>query len=258
MKSNYIDYNLKHWSKIKDPEIALKKYLTNYQDIYNRTNIEKIIQTIPTDKKFKILDYGGGIGFLAAELYKLGHEVTLADQSDEALNTAEYFFKRENYEIKILKADKGYFSWKEKFDIVIAKDLIEHVIEDKKMFHDLFNLLNEKGKLIITTQNSWSLNYLIEGTYQKFKKPNIKWLGWDRTHLRFYTPGKLELLSDNLPVSKIDFKSSYIFPYKLFDISLKKFFGIKKTKFYLLDILLMKFKFLGRYGWNIMMTCQKK
>ena len=257
MKKNYIDYDQKHWSKIKNPEEALNKYLNNYKDVYNRINIDKILGIIPNNKKLKILDYGGGIGFLAAELKKLGHDVTLADQSKEAINTAEFFFKKEKLDIKILKAEKGYFSWDEKFDIIVAKDLIEHVIEDKKMFRDLFKRLNKNGKILVTTQNSKSLNYLIEGTYRKIKNPNIKWLGWDRTHLRFYTPKTLISLSEGLSVKKIKFRGSYIFPYKLIDIALNKLFGINKTKAYMIDIFLMKINFLGRFGWNIMMICQK-
>ena len=257
MKKNYIEYDQRHWSKIKDPENALSKYLNNYKDVYNRINIEKIIKVIPSDKKLKILDYGGGIGFLAAELKKLGHDVTLADQSEEAINTAKYFFNKEKLDVKILKAEKGYFSWEETYDIIVAKDLIEHVIEDKKMFKDLFKLLNEGGKLLITTQNSRSLNYIIEGTYRNIKNPKVKWLGWDRTHLRFYSPKKLKSLTNGNSVKKIIFKSSYIFPYKILDIIIFKLFGFKKTKIYLIDTFLMKFSFLGRYGWNIMMICQK-
>jgi len=257
MKKNYIEYDNSHWSKIKDSDAALNKYLNNYKDIYNRINIEKIKDAIPNKSKLKILDYGGGIGFLSAELKKLGHEITLADQSEEALSTAAYYFKKENLNINILKAEKGYFNTDNKYDIIIAKDLIEHVIEDKRMFEDLFNLLEDGGKLIVTTQNSFSLNYLIEGTYNKIKNPNKKWLGWDRTHLRFYTPKKLRKLASNLNVKKIQFKSSYIFPYKLFDISLNKLFGIKKTSFYKIDLALMKVTFLGKFGWNITMICQK-
>lgn len=258
MKKNYIEYDNSHWSKIKNPEQALEKYLNNYKHVYNKINIEKIIKVIPKNKKLHILDYGGGIGYLSAKLFELGHKVTLADQSSEAISTAAYFFKKENYKINILKAEKGYFSTEERYDIVIAKDLIEHVIEDKKMFDNLFGLLNKSGKLIITTQNTSSLNYLIEGTYKKIKTPKVKWLGWDRTHLRFYNPRSLKLLTKNLPVNKIEFRGSYIFPYKLIDILLYKLFRIKKTKFYIIDILLMKIKIIGRYGWNIMMICQKK
>ena len=153
MKKNYIEYDNSHWSKIKDSDAALNKYLNNYKDIYNRINIEKIKDAIPNKSKLKILDYGGGIGFLSAELKRLGHEVTLVDQSMEALSTAAYYFKKENLNINILKAEKGYFDTDNKYDIIIAKDLIEHVIEDKSMFEDLFNYLEDGGKLILTTQN---------------------------------------------------------------------------------------------------------
>lgn len=257
MNKNYIEYNIKHWSKIKDSELALSKYLNNYKDIYNIINIEKILNVISNEKKLKILDYGGGIGFLSVKLAQLGHDVTLADQSEEALKTASLYFSKQKLDINILRAKDGYFLWDNKYDIIIAKDLIEHVIEDEKMFKDLFEILNNNGKIIITTQNSFSLNYLIEGTYKKIKSPKNKWLGWDRTHIRFYTPITLKKLCKNLDVKSIKFESSYIFPYKMIDIILFKLFKIKRTKFYLVDKLLMKTKLFGKYGWNIMMICQK-
>ena len=253
MKNNYIEYDDLHWSKIKSPEKALKKYLDNYKDIYNVTNINKIIDVIPKAKKLKILDFGGGIGFLSAELYKLGHDVTLCDQSEEALSTASYFFKNEEYKIKILKAEKGYINDDNKYDIIVLKDLIEHVIEDKEMFSDLFDLLNKEGKIIVTTQNKLSLNYAIEGTYKKIKNPSRVWLGWDRTHIRFYTPKSLRSLAKGLQLKKTEFRSSYIFPYKILNLIFKS----KKIKFYKLDLKLMKLKIFRKYGWNIMMICHK-
>jgi len=253
MKNNYIEYDNLHWSKIKSPQKALDKYLNNYKDIYNLTNINKIIDVIPRDKKLKILDFGGGIGFLSAELFKLGHDVTLCDQSEEALNTAAYFFNKENYDIKILKAEKGYIKDTGKYDIIVLKDLIEHVIDDKNMFLDLYALLNENGKLIVTTQNKVSLNYMIEGTYKKIKNPTKVWLGWDRTHIRFYTPKSLRSLAKGLQLKKTEFRSSYIFPYKILNLIFKS----KKIKFYKLDLMLMKLKIFRKYGWNIMMICHK-
>tara|TARA_B110001450_G_scaffold85558_1_gene81471 strand:+ start:213 stop:974 length:762 start_codon:yes stop_codon:yes gene_type:complete len=253
MKNNYIEYNELHWSKIKSPQKALDKYLNNYKDIYNLTNINKIIDVIPNGKRLKILDFGGGIGFLSAELFKLGHDVTLCDQSEEALNTASYFFKNEKYDIKILKAEKGYINDNNKYDIIVLKDLIEHVIEDKKMFLDLFSLLEKRGKIIITTQNKVSLNYLIEGTYKKIKNPKKVWLGWDRTHVRFYTPKSLRAIAKDSQVKKIEFRSSYIFPYKILNL----IFRSKKIKFYKLDLKLMKLKIFRKIGWNIMMICHK-
>ena len=254
MKNNYIEYDDLHWSKIDSPKKALDKYLKNYEDVYNLINIEKIINVIPKGKKLKILDFGGGIGFLSSELYKLGHDLTLCDQSEEALNTASYFFNQKKFDIKILWAENGYINDKNKYDIIVLKDLIEHVIEDKKMFSDLFKLLNKGGKLIITTQNKMSLNYLIEGTYRKIKNPTKKWLGWDRTHIRFYTPQSLKSLVSDPKVTKIEFRSSYIFPYKLLNL----IFKVKKSNFHKIDLKLMKLKIFRRLGWNIMMICQKK
>ncbi len=174
--------------------------------------------------------------------------------NQKKLSTLHHIFNQKKFDIKILWAENGYINDKNKYDIIVLKDLIEHVIEDKKMFSDLFKLLNKGGKLIITTQNKMSLNYLIEGTYRKIKNPTKKWLGWDRTHIRFYTPQSLKSLVSDPKVTKIEFRSSYIFPYKLLNL----IFKVKKSNFHKIDLKLMKLKIFRRLGWNIMMICQKK
>ena len=60
-----------------------------------------------------------------------------------------------------------------------------------------------------------SPNYFIEGAARKIKNPFKPWLGWDRTHLRFYSPKSLKRLLNNANLSVTGFNSAYIFPYKL-------------------------------------------
>ena len=35
------------------------------------------------------------------------------------------------------------------------------------------------GRLLLSTQNSWSLNYLIEGAYRRWWCGERDWMGWD-------------------------------------------------------------------------------
>ena len=68
MNKNYIEYNTKHWSKIKDSELALSKYLNNYEDIYNIINIEKY-------SNFPFFYDFGHTGFYAGEI--IGNEISI-------------------------------------------------------------------------------------------------------------------------------------------------------------------------------------
>jgi len=258
---NNLEYGEHHWSKKKDPRFALSIYKNRYQDVYNKLNVQKIVEYFSHDKPLRILDFGGGIGIVSLFLAKHGHKVTLADQSPEALEAAKLFFKEEGVEglIDIVLCDNASNISSSQFDIIIAKDLIEHVIEDSQLIVDFSKNLVEGGKLILTTQNSFSPNYIIEGGIRRIMNPKVKWMGWDRTHIRFYNPKSLKQLLKSSSFTNIHFRSTYIFPYKLFDVLIQKFIPSHKTSFlWKLDKLLYKSGFFRKFGWNIMVIAEKQ
>jgi len=61
---------------------------------------------------------------------------------------------------RIIKGDALEMRFKEKFDVIIAGELIEHfsLWDAKRLLENCFNALREKGELIITTPNkrAWS------------------------------------------------------------------------------------------------------
>lgn len=259
MEKNHLDYKDHHWSKKTDSKVALEIYKNRYKDIYNKLNVKKIINFVDNSKPLNILDYGGGIGIVSIQLAKNGHKVTLADQSSEALKAAELFCKEEGVlnSVEIVKCQNASYNFKKKFDIIIAKDLIEHVIEDRELVFDFYNNLKDGGLLIMTTQNSFSLNYLIEGGIRKIINPSKKWLGWDRTHIRFYTPNSLKNLLKINNFSNINFRGTYIFPYKLINLILFKILRLKKTFLWRIDWFLHNTKLFSKIGWNIMVIAKK-
>jgi len=48
------------------------------------------------------------------------------------------------------------------FDVVICRDVIEHVLDDAKAFDEIYRVLNPRGYLLITTPNAY--NYPPDGT----------------------------------------------------------------------------------------------
>jgi 2-polyprenyl-6-hydroxyphenyl methylase / 3-demethylubiquinone-9 3-methyltransferase len=256
--ADYNKYAPGHWSTESDTNLSLKKYIDMYQDVYNKTNLDKILDKVEDNKKLRICDYGGGVGIVAIELAKKGHTVTLVDGSSDALDAANLYAQKENVEITTLCAisldENKYTGY---FDIVISKDLIEHIDDDSSMLKNFYSSLKKDGELILTTQNSNSFNYLLEGGIRKIIHPTVKWMGWDRTHVRFYTSKTLELLAKENRFHSVQFHSSYIFPYKL---ASKLFFWTnpRESNFlYAIDKFFMKKKAFSKLGWNIMMICKK-
>ena len=255
---NYIKYAEGHWSTEDDEVKSLTKYLDMYEDVYNKENLKRILAEVPGDSKLKVLDYGGGVGIISVRLAKCGHDVTLIDAAPLALSTANFYAEQEGVKLTTICSDRFDDQVIEgDFDVIIAKDLIEHVVDDESLICSFYNKLKDGGKLIVTTQNSKSPNYVLEGAARKTLHPTVKWLGWDRTHFRFYNYKKLEKLAHIAGFRDCHFNSGYIFPYKLFSLVLPWINCRENNFMYRFDLYLMKLSWLNKYGWNIMMTCRK-
>ena len=138
----------------------------------------------------------------------------------------------------------------ERFDLIFAKDVIEHIEEDETFLANMNHHLVHDGLIIINTQNSLSLNYLIQGGYH-YLRGNNTWLGWDPTHVRFYTPRSLR---KKLRTSGFEVESwfgSYYFPYRLITERMRG----KKVEldiFHSIELLgLERFFPVCVLGWNI-------
>jgi 2-polyprenyl-6-hydroxyphenyl methylase/3-demethylubiquinone-9 3-methyltransferase len=116
--------------------------------------------------------------------------------------------------------------------------------------------LTPGGVLVISTQNSLSINYVIQGTYHRVLRGDKKWFGWDETHLRFYTPVGLAKKLRNVGLECEAWRSVYLVPYKIPRI------GTAEKKFYRLDALSWIDRTLGgvfpynRLGWNVIVRAR--
>lgn len=256
--SNYNKYSQGHWSTESDVKKSLDRYLNMYEDIYNKTNLSRILSVIQKDKQLKICDYGGGVGIVAIELAKKGHSVTLVDASSDALQAATYYAQKENVNITTHCAttlDQGLYA--DHFDIIVSKDLIEHIDDDSSLIMNFYSSLKKEGSLILTTQNSNSFNYVLEGGLRKILHPTVKWMGWDRTYVRFYTPRMLNLITKKVGFSSSQFNSGYIFPYKLISMLFPWVNPRQPSFLFSIDKFCMKRKMLRKLGWNIMAISKK-
>lgn len=259
-----LDFNVYpegHWNTLKDSEKALKEYLEINEDVYCKNNINNIlleVELVSKSKKLKILDFGGGIGILSVSLAKMGHSVTLLESSKTALKTSSYYANLEGQNIELVHLQNLENLEKESFDCIVLKDVIEHIVDDESLLNKLYLLLKLNGSLLMSTQNNFSANYVIEGILRKLQNPFKKWLGWDPTHVRWYNYISLKRLASSAGFSVTKYNSSYIVPYKLI---LKVFPWIDSTKdnmIYRLDKYLQKIKIFNKTGWNILAVCQKK
>lgn len=107
-------------------------------------------QYIKQNKVDKILEVGCGYGYLTHGLRKRGFVVTGTDISENAIKNAKQLF---GGEFTAVSAEKLNSISDEKFDLIIALEVIEHVKSPVEFVASLKNLLNKNGAILLTTPN---------------------------------------------------------------------------------------------------------
>ena len=102
-----------------------------------------------------ILDAGSGFGQYAYRMWKLNSKwkITGLDIKQEQVGHCNYFAAKTGAgdRLSFQVADLTGFSEKEKYDLVLSVDVMEHIEDDTGVFARLFNSLREGGWLIIST-----------------------------------------------------------------------------------------------------------
>ncbi len=249
-----------HWIRSHDSAKSLEAYLEQQNKSYSVVKNNFIIELIGDLSGKRFLDYGCGAGMFSVHAAKHGAiEVVGVDAEESALATARFFANREGVGSRCafiqslgfpnLPRVKG-------FDVILLKDVIEHVSDDQALIETAARHLAPGGVMVLSTQNSMSLNYLIEGTYHKKILGEKNWLGWDETHLRFYTSLGLSRMLRKAGLEPQAWRSVYIIPHKIPKP------GSAGKKFYRIEAFSWLDKTLGavfpynRLGWNIIVSAQ--
>jgi ubiquinone/menaquinone biosynthesis C-methylase UbiE len=198
---------------------------------YEVTKESKVLALIPLHKR--ALNLGCGPGIFTGAL----HEPISADVCQQYLNTVPNGVQCDAENLPFTNSS---------FDFVLFTDVIEHVRDDGKALSEICRILRNNGRMLLTKQNSRSLNYLVEGFYQKVIRRR-SWKGWDASHLRFYTPKTLAkmLSASGFVIESMD--STYFVPYRLLKRRGKL---LEKLNFQLE-------KLKGSTGWSLIVLCKK-
>lgn len=246
--------------ELKNSKEAVDSHLKSLNELYERVKIDivkKLIEDFCGEKfssNFNVLDVGVGGGYWINFFLQKGVRVT-------GIDTNKLFIEgnKEKYPgANLILADAVSIKLKDTFDLIFAKDVIEHIKDDELFLKNMASHLKNDGLIFIITQNSWSLNYLIQKPYN-FLKGNKNWCGWDSTHIRFYNPLSLRKKLKSAGLKPLKFFSSYYFPYRMIDGR----FGIKiKDRFLKLFCLFELFGFYDKFpfsyiGWSIGVIAKK-
>ena len=111
-------------------------------------------------RKVKILDIGCGGGLLSEPMCRLGAEITGIDASMKNINIAKLHAKKNKLNIKYLCATPENLKIKEKFDVILNMEIIEHVENINFFLNSCSKLLKKNGIMFVATINKTLKSYL--------------------------------------------------------------------------------------------------
>jgi 2-polyprenyl-6-hydroxyphenyl methylase/3-demethylubiquinone-9 3-methyltransferase len=248
------------WWRDENPESANRKYLQMHASETNRSKItitERLLSQCDWAGK-SVLEYGCGGGYFTIWMAKQGARVHALELNPNAIGAANYYARQESVadRITITRGNAETDTIEGQYDFIFAKDLIEHLADDAPFFRRLGAQLKPGGRTYIATQNDHSLNYWLEGSYERFYHGVKDWYGWDKTHHRFYNASSLEQRLREVGIVAEQWGSSYLFPWRFVT---KRLTGTARPwrGWSTLDAALGALSPFAKWGWSIMVIGRK-
>jgi 2-polyprenyl-6-hydroxyphenyl methylase/3-demethylubiquinone-9 3-methyltransferase len=111
-------------------------------------------------KSLSLLDVGCGGGLLSEPMCKLGAKVTGIDAARKNINIAKIHAKKNKLKINYLIASPEKLRTKNKFDVILNMEIIEHVSDLNYFIKSCSNLLKKNGIMFVATINRTLKSYL--------------------------------------------------------------------------------------------------
>lgn len=190
----------------------------------------------------EVLDIGCGNGIISRAIGQMGFHVTGIDVSEKTIAFARASNNLPNVSFEVVAAGELQPGPK-KYDAIICSEVLEHLQAPSQLLKTIFQLLKEKGVLVVTVPNGRGpRELLVTRPIQKLQKSNgITWrlmskiksaLGYkgvtvqsnadDLSHIQFFTARTLKTLAANagfkvikiLPTNFIEQVFPFSFVYK--------------------------------------------
>ena len=131
-------------------ERLAKKYDTEERIELAKVILKEVRPELRNSKSKSLIDYGSGTGLISLELSGLVDSILLVDSSKQMLEVAEAKISRNGItNSKVLYSDFTQETPELNADIVLMSLVLLHIPDTKKILQELFNIINDGGKLII-------------------------------------------------------------------------------------------------------------
>ena len=181
---------------------------------FNPTRIKYIKENIFNNFKLKnkfrplsginILDIGCGGGLLSEPMSRMGANVTGIDASDKNIKVAKLHSKKNNLQIDYFCSSPEKFNVKDKFDVILNMEIVEHVEDENFFLKSCSKLLRKNGLMFVATINKTLKSYIFAIVGAEYV---LRWLPigtheWEK----FVKPEDLKkiLMKYDLSLSKLE------------------------------------------------------
>lgn len=251
--------------KSDSPERVLSNYLKSCDTIYDRARnheTSKFLQRHLDLCDMSVLEVGCGGGLWSVFFSEKAASLTCCDIREHVVAAAKLHISQQLGEEKVaninwLAGDIRQHYYREGYNLIFLKDVLEHVEDDFSFLRCLTLLLKPGGYIYIATQNRCSLNYLIEGGYYRIRGQK-DYRGWDPTHIRLYESDSLTTLGRQCGLRPVAWHGMYHnIPYRFLSrLFLHRL--VERDYFHYIERLLgMRWPF-SRTGWAIGVLMKKE
>lgn len=137
-------------NEITKLEAHYQNWFKNIDRDFRANNLNKIIVKLLHNSR-TVLDFGCGSGALSACLLTAGKTVVSRDVSENMLKLTEEYLRSKgigNYKLQL--GDLDQLDNSEKYEAIVALDVLEHIEDDREALLKLKNLLTDNGLLVLS------------------------------------------------------------------------------------------------------------
>lgn len=123
-------------------------------------------------KSAKVLEIGGGTGFIAAKLIELGFSIEMADIHSYGLRLAKNRGITKLYQFDLFRPP-----FHQEFDVICLFDVLEHLHHPLKALQSLKSMLKPGGMVILTVpahQWLWNRDDVLAGHQKRYTRHSLK------------------------------------------------------------------------------------
>jgi len=134
--------------------IRIKYIKDNLINDFNMKNKKKPLHGL------NILDIGCGGGLLSEPMARLGAKVTGIDPIKKNIEVAKHHLKKSKLKIKYYNISPEKFNSKNKYDVILNMEIVEHVENIDFFIKQSSNFLKKSGIMFVATLNQTLKSYI--------------------------------------------------------------------------------------------------